>query len=138
MDRKNFCNGKLAEAAIRIRSKMYLEAVEGPARMLEALLGDSHLSSLVPFVRQCYATPSRYLRRDSSGMAQRILQGDGGEQGDAMMPALFCLALRAAVQEIKDGLPEGSTILAYLDDIYAVCDRADAALPRNIRQNLPY
>ena len=97
------------------------------ARMFEALLGDTRLSNLVLFVRQWYATPSRYLWRDSSGAAEEILQGDGGEHGDAMMPALFCLALRRALQEIKEGLPEGSTILAYLDDIYVVCDRADTA-----------
>jgi len=98
------------------------------ARLFEALLADERLSDLVPFVRQWYSTPSRFLWRDSEGTAEEILQGDGGEQGDALMPALFCLALRTALLEIKQGLPEGASILAYLDDLYVVCDRADVAL----------
>ena len=98
------------------------------ARMFEALLATPELNSLVPFVRQWYASPSRYMWRDSQGTMHEILQGDGGEQGDAMMPALFCLALKSALTEIKQGLPEGASIHAYLDDIYVTCDRADAAL----------
>ena len=98
------------------------------ARMFEALLADPSLHSLIPFVRQWYASPSRYLWRDENGTPHEIAQGDGGEQGDAMMPALFCLALKAALQEIQAGLPAGATILAYLDDIYLVCEPEDTAL----------
>lgn len=44
------------------------------------------------------------------------------------MAALFCLALKSALQEIQEGLPDGAVVLAYLDDIYLVCDRDDSSL----------
>ena len=47
------------------------------------------------FVLQFYGAPSTYLWEDSEGGEHEILQGEGGEQGDALMPALF--ALRAGV-----------------------------------------
>ena len=43
-----------------------------------------------------------------------------------MMPALFCLALRPALHRIQDSLPPGSHVIAYLDDIYIVCNAAEA------------
>ena len=55
-----------------------------------------------------------------------IEQGDGGEQGDALMPALFCLALRPALLEIQAWLSPGDLVLAYLDDIYIICSRETA------------
>eukprot|EP00959_Pyramimonas_sp_CCMP1952_P264118 5522848-Pyramimonas_sp.AAC.1 len=92
------------------------------ARTFEQLMGDQSLHGLLPLVRQWYGIQSQFLWRDDSGHAHTILQGDGGEQGDALMPALFCLALHAALCRIRDHLPPGAEILAYLDDIYAVCD----------------
>ena len=71
------------------------------ARMFEALFSVPPLHDLVPFVRQWYATPSRYLWRDDQGTPHEILQGDSGELADALMPALCCLALRTALQEIE-------------------------------------
>ena len=38
-------------------------------------------------MRQWYASPSRYLWRDENGTPHEIAQGDGGEQGDAMIDA---------------------------------------------------
>eukprot|EP00959_Pyramimonas_sp_CCMP1952_P398918 8359332-Pyramimonas_sp.AAC.1 len=57
-----------------------------------------------------------------------MLQGDGGEQGDALMPRLFCLALHPALQAIRARLRPGSEIVAYLNDVYIVCDPRDAPL----------
>ena len=59
--------------------------------------------------------------RDAQGEVHTIWQGDEGEQGDALMPGLFCLALRRSLQEIQDTLPPGEFVFAYLDDIYIVC-----------------
>jgi len=42
------------------------------------------------------------------------------------MPALFCLALKPALDSVRALLPEGAIIVAYLDDIYVVCDPSDA------------
>ena len=35
--------------------------------------------------------PSKYLWDDDNGVTHTIPQGEGGEQGDAMMPLLFLL-----------------------------------------------
>ena len=54
-----------------------------------------------------------------------ILQIDGGEQGDALMSALFCLALLPAMEELKSKLSSGAFAIAYLDDIHIICDKTD-------------
>ena len=59
------------------------------------------------------------------GVRHLIPQGDGGEQGDALMPALFSLALQPALERIRALLPQACHVLAYLDDIYAVCNKGD-------------
>ena len=59
---------------------------------------------------------------DDNRQCHTIQQGDGGEQGDALMPALFCLGLHQALRRIQSALPPGADILAYLDDVYVVCD----------------
>ena len=47
--------------------------------------------SAVPSVRQFYGSPSRYLWENDSGEVHDIDQGEGGEQGDPLMPVLFSL-----------------------------------------------
>eukprot|EP00959_Pyramimonas_sp_CCMP1952_P109477 2289766-Pyramimonas_sp.AAC.1 len=63
------------------------------------------LHGLLPFVRQWHAVQSKFKWRDCDGKVYTIRQGDGGEQGDALMPALFRLALRPALQRIQESLP---------------------------------
>ena len=46
-------------------------------------------NSALPFVALFYGTPSSYLWEDSCGRTHTIVLGEGGEQGDAMMPLLF-------------------------------------------------
>ena len=46
----------------------------------------------LPFVRMFYGDPSSYWWEDDGGVSHRIRQGEGGEQGDALMPLLFALA----------------------------------------------
>ena len=48
--------------------------------------------------------------RDAAGHIHEINQGDGGEQGDALMPALFCLALKPALDAIQAALPDGAIV----------------------------
>eukprot|EP00973_Karenia_brevis_P018177 2496574-Karenia_brevis.AAC.1 len=43
------------------------------------------------------------------------------------MPALFSLAMRPALQEIQDRLPDGACVVAYLDDVYVICKPAETA-----------
>ena len=44
----------------------------------------------LPFVRQFHGAPSTYLWQDDMGVVHEVHQGEG-EQGDALMPALFSL-----------------------------------------------
>ena len=59
--------------------------------------------SVLPFVLQFYGTPSSYLWEDSEGVVHEVLQGEGGEQGDALMPALFSLGQHGALVAIHKG-----------------------------------
>ena len=60
--------------------------------MLQALADVEGGSQALPFVSMFYGAPSQYLWEDSAGRVHTIKQGEGGEQGDAMMPLLFSWA----------------------------------------------
>ena len=48
-------------------------------------------------MRLFYGSPSEYMWEDENGTTQIIRQGEGGEQGDALMPLLFAVGQHAAV-----------------------------------------
>ena len=48
-------------------------------------------SRVLPFVRLFCGTPSSFLWEDDAGTVHHVRQGEGGEQGDALMPLLFSL-----------------------------------------------
>ena len=60
--------------------------------MLQALADVEGGSQVLSFVSMFYGAPSQYLWEDSAGRVHTIKQGEGGEQGDAMMPLLFSQA----------------------------------------------
>ena len=95
------------------------------ARIFEELRAHDELRDLIPFVTMWYGTASLFYWRDQNGTTHEIRQGDGGEQGDALMPGLFCLAMRRALINIQASLPDGAFVFAYLDDIYIICQRDD-------------
>ena len=76
--------------------------------------------AVLPFVRQFYGRPSSYLWDDEDGQVHEIVQGEGGEQGDPLMPALFALGQHAALVAVQDTLLPSEKLFAFLDDIYAV------------------
>ena len=57
--------------------------------MLEGLREMPGGASILPFVSMFYGGPSSYLWEDALGRVHTIVQGEGGEQGDALMPLLF-------------------------------------------------
>ena len=87
--------------------------------MLEGMKRISRGSAL-PFVSTSYGQPSTYVWEDAVGKVHTITQGEGGEQGDAMMPLLFSLGQHPALQRVQAQLREGEYLLAFLDDIYMV------------------
>ena len=52
----------------------------------------------VPFVRLFHGSPSTYMWEDAEGVEHLIPQGEGGEQGDPMMPLLYSLGQRSALE----------------------------------------
>ena len=88
--------------------------------MLQGLHDVDGANTCLPFVRQFYGRASQYVWHDSTGQPHIIHQAEGGEQGDPLMPALFALGQRAALQAVQRRLRPDELLLAYLDDIYAV------------------
>ena len=55
------------------------------------------------------------------GVTQHISQGEGGEQGDPLMPLLFALGQHGSLVAIQGRLRDNEHVLAYHDDVYTVC-----------------
>ena len=89
--------------------------------MLGKLQAKPKLRPLLSFVRMSYGGPSRYYWTDDEGVRHEVKQGEGGEQGDPLMPALFALGLHDTLVEVKGQLLQGEHLFAYLDDIYVLC-----------------
>ena len=49
-----------------------------------------------------------------------MFHGEGGEQGDPLMPALFALGQHAALVAIQNHLLPTERLLAFLDDLHVV------------------
>ena len=62
--------------------------------MLRGFQGVEGGGSVLPFVRQFKGGTSSFLRDDACGNTHDIFQGEGGEQGDPLMPALYSLGQR--------------------------------------------
>ena len=78
---------------------------------------------MLPFVRQFCGTPSTYLWQDDDGTVHDLQQGEGGEQGDALVPALFALGQYNAFVTLQLRLSPYKRLFAFLDDIYVVQPR---------------
>ena len=62
--------------------------------------------------------PSTYLWEDAEGTVHTINQGEGGEQGDALMPLLFWLGQHSGLEATHRQLRVNVKLFAYLDDVY--------------------
>ena len=76
----------------------------------------------LPFVLQFYGSPSSYLWEDSDGVVHEVLQGEGGEQGDALMPALFSFGQHDPLVAIQGRLAQDERLMPSLDDPRGVAD----------------
>ena len=83
--------------------------------MLEGLRSIDGGDSVLPFVSQFYGTASTYIWEDDSGVVHEIVQGEGGEQGDPLMPALFAVGQHRALAAVRERLLPHEHLLAFLD-----------------------
>ncbi len=97
------------------------------ASMLTKLYALPNTRFILPFVRMSYASPTRYRWHDDEGKGHDITQGEGGEQGDPLMPLLFALGIHDALEEVSRQLRPDEDLCAFLDDVYAL------ASPERIR-----
>ena len=86
---------------------------EGLYRMVD---GDQ----MIPFVRLFYGSPSVYLWEDDMGDTHEIMQSEGGEQGDPLMPLLFSLGQHNALMAINAKLKEGRVPVRILGRLVRV------------------
>ena len=93
------------------------------ASMLEGLLRLPTAHRLLPYVRMHHGTPSHHVWIDDAALPHDIRQGEGGEQGDPLMPALVCLAMHGPLHESAMRPCDGEFVAAYLDDIYLLTPR---------------
>ena len=94
---------------------------------MQKLLDVPSLHALIPFVRMWYDRLSCFLWTDDDGEVHQILQGEGGEQGDPLMPALFALAQHDSLATAAASLRDGEHIFAFLDDLYLATTRERAS-----------
>ena len=87
--------------------------------MLEGLAQVPGGSAVLPFVRVFYSSPSAFLWEADEGTVHTIHQEEGGEQGDALMPLLFCLGQHAALEAMQRELNPNEKLFAFLDDLQA-------------------
>ena len=103
-----------------------IDGIGAFAAMLDGLQQVRGDDTVLPFVLQFYSDPSQYLWTDDSGDTHVIHQGEGGEQGGALMPMLYALGQHGALLSLQDFLLPDEHLYGYLDDMYVVClpDRA--------------
>ena len=70
--------------------------------MMTAVHNMDQGEKLIPFLLQFYGHPSTHLWEDEEGTVHEIQQGEGGEQGDPLMPALFAVGQHQALQAFLD------------------------------------
>ena len=96
--------------------------------MLQGLLEVEGGGGVLPFVRQFYSSPSMYWWTDDEGGTHEIWQGEGGEQGDPLMPALYACGQHQALVHVSEQLLDSERLFAFMDDVYVCCgpDRVEA------------
>ena len=89
--------------------------------MFQGLMEVDGGGSVLPFVRQFYGSPSTYWWDDDEGVTHEIVQGEGGEQGDPLMPALYALGQHKALVAVSERLLPTERLLALNDNLYVLC-----------------
>ena len=84
------------------------------ARMFECLLATPSLQPILPSGRLWYSSPSEAAWADNAGATHVVSSAEDGEQGDALMPGLFCITLAPALEQIQNRLAPGDPVRSGL------------------------
>ena len=120
------CVAHCVQALCETHEQLTLTSVDGVSAfdlisrraMLAGLEGVTGGASVLPFVHFFYGRLSTYLWEDDCGTVHAIDQGEGGEQGDPLMPLLFADGQHPALVATQERLGANEWIFAHLDDIY--------------------
>ena len=120
------CIAHIAQALTDLDANATLLSVDGigafdlisRSAMLQGLLEVDGGGSVLPFVRQFYGSPSTCWWDDDEGVTHEIVEGEAGEQGDPLMPALFALGQHEALVAVSERLLPTERLLAFHDDLY--------------------
>ena len=124
-----------ARAALELDTDLVLISIDGVGAydhiarkaMFDALDELPQAREMIPFLRIFYGQESTFFVSDvDSDDIFEVTQGEGGEQGDALMPAMFSLGLNLALRDARASLEDGETAFAFLDDVYLLVRRANA------------
>ena len=74
-----------------------------------------------------YGSQSRFVWTDAEGTTHIIEQGEGGEQGCPLMPAVFVLAQHDGLVAASQNLLPSERVFSSLDDLYLVTTRREQA-----------
>ena len=77
--------------------------------------------AILPFVRLSCGAPSSDSRQDDAGRLRTVTQGEGGEQGDPLMPLLCSIGINGALEDVAAHLKDGEQLCAFVDDVYVFC-----------------
>ena len=101
--------------------------------MLDGLHQISKGDTALPCVLQFCSEPSKYFLTDDSGHTHVIHLGEGGEQGDALMPMLRVLGPHGALLCLRDFVVPHEHFFACLDNLHVVClsDRVGPIFGKN-------
>ena len=77
--------------------------------MLDGLRSVGGGDSVLPFVLQLYGNPSSHLWEDDLGETHEIMQGEGGEQGDPLMPMFHALLPNLSFYRMSASLLSSTT-----------------------------
>ena len=105
--------------------------------MLDGLRSVAGGDSVLPFVVQFCGNPSSHLWDDDDGETHEIRQGEGGEQGDPLVPMLYALGQHQALRSVQSRLRPHERLLAFHDDVSAVAQpERIVAVPRILGEEL--
>ena len=74
--------------------------------------------ALLPFVLEFLRTSFHTFVKNEERLVHEIPQGEGGEQGNPLTPALFALGQHGALEAIQESLQPFETLTTFFDDVY--------------------